>query len=84
MEKKKKTTNGDLRIISRAYSKCLDIEGQIKMLRRVQAKKIKTIDTVMSRLEKNVQEEAGKNEEISKLLQEGKNLIATLRTLLRQ
>ena len=83
---RKPTENDDLRIISSSFQKLLQLEEQERKIHRAQRKEIGTIKNVMDRLcdDKDIREKMTKDEEISSLLQQAKELISSIRTLIRQ
>ena len=83
---KKRTTDDELRIISSSFQKLLQLEEQERKIHRAQRKEIGTIKNVMDRLcdDKDIREKMTKDEEISTLLQQARELISAIRTLIRQ
>jgi hypothetical protein len=87
MKKNKKVTADDeLRSISRSLQKLLKLEKDERNIHRAQQKKIGEIQNVVDRLcdDKDIREKMEKDKEIFTLIQQTKNLISTIRTLLRQ
>ena len=83
---RKPTENDDLRIISSSFQKLLQLDEQERKIHRAQRKEIGTIKNVMDRLcdDKDIREKMTKDEEISTLLQQARELISAIRTLIRQ
>lgn len=83
---KKRTENDELRIISSSFQKLLQLDEQERKIHRAQRKEIGTIKNVMDRLcdDKDIKERMAKDEELSILLQQARDLISSIRTLIRQ
>lgn len=82
---RKPTENDDLRIISSSFQKLLQLEEQERKIHRAQRKEIGIIKNVMDRFcdDRDIREKIAKDEETSTLLQQAKDLISELRTLLK-
>jgi hypothetical protein len=82
---RKPTENDDLRIISSSFQKLLQLEEQERKIHRAQRKEIGIIKNVMDRFcdDRDIREKIAKDEEASTLLQQAKDLISELRTLLK-
>lgn len=86
MKKKKGAEDDELRIISSSFQKLLQLDEQERKIHRAQRKEIGTIKNVMDRLcdDKDIREKMAKDEELSILLQQARDLISSIRTLIRQ
>jgi len=75
--------NEELKIIKRAYNKLSRLEQDIKNRRRAQNNVLQSIQNIMGRFcdDKGVKE--AKDERISELIQQGKDIIKELRSLLK-
>ena len=85
MKNKKGTDDDELRIISSSFQKLLKLEEQERKIHRAQRKEIGIIKNVMDRFcdDRDIREKIAKDEEASTLLQQAKDLISELRTLLK-
>ncbi len=86
MKNKKGTDDDELRIISSSFQKLLQLDEQERKIHRAQRKEIGTIKNVMDRLcdDKDIREKMAKDEELFILLQQARDLISSIRTLIRQ
>ena len=86
MKKKRGAEDDELRIISSSFQKLLQLDEQERKIHRAQRKEIGTIKNVMDRLcdDKDIREKMAKDEELSILLQQARDLISSIRTLIRQ
>lgn len=75
----------ELKIISCSFQRLLDLDEKEKKIHRAQKKEIGNIKSIMDRLcdDKDIKEKIAKNEEVSSLLLQAKDLISTLRSLLK-
>ena len=86
MKKNQKATeNDDLRIVTSSFQKLLELSEKEKRIHRAQKKEIGNIKNVMDRFcdDRDIREKIAKDEEASTLLQQAKDLISELRTLLK-
>ena len=82
---RKGTEDDELKIISSSFQRLLELDEKEKKIHRAQRKEIGTIKNVMDRLcdDRDIREKIAKNEEVSSLLLQAKDLISTLRSLLK-
>ena len=82
---RKEIEDDELKIISCSFQRLLDLDEKEKKIHRAQKKEIGNIKSIMDRLcdDKDIKEKIAKNEEVSSLLLQAKDLISTLRSLLK-
>ena len=82
----KKTENDELRIITGSIRKLQKLDEQEKKIHRAQKNEIETIQSIMKRYcdDRGIRQKLAKNEEATILLQQAKELITSLRKLLKQ